>query len=135
VTQVFGRFPDVLTDPAAFATALLQQLNQSRAKANHPPLTRARDLDAAAKVVAARLAADPSTPSEALERLVQPRNFPGLAGRKLEVLAVFPAVPEDVANAQPLLDPKVRKVGIAVVQTEATADSPRTNVAAFFLSK
>jgi uncharacterized protein YkwD len=135
VTQVFGRFPDVLTDAAAFANGLLQQINQSRAKGNHPPVSRARDLDAAAKVVATRLAADPSTPSQALERLVQPRNFPGLAGRKLEVLAVFPAVPEDIANATPLLDPKLRKLGIAVVQAEATADSPRTNVAAFFLSK
>jgi uncharacterized protein YkwD len=134
ITQVFGRFPERLTDPAAFATRLFEEMNRARGQAGVTPVSRKRVLDIAARKIAARLAADPATKPEHVDKLARSSDFPGFAAREIGLLAMFPAVPEDVAGVKYLLDPTARFVGIAILQTEATAETPRTNVTLFVLS-
>ena len=135
ITQVFGSFPEPLTDPAGFATNLFEQLNRARSQGNLAPVSRKRALDAAAAKIAARVAADPTIKAEEVDRLARTSDFSRIAAEEVGLLALFPAVPEEIAPVQHLLDPSLRSVGIGVVQAEPTVDSPRTNVALFVLSK
>jgi hypothetical protein len=135
VTEVFSRFPGPLADPAAFATRLFEVMNQARAQKNLAPVSRKRTIDAAASKIAARLAASPSVKPVDVKSLVRRSDISALAGRTIGLLALFPAVPEDIAILPNLLEPDLRSLGIGVVQTEPTAHTPRTNVVVFILLK
>jgi uncharacterized protein YkwD len=135
VTELFSRFPGAVPEPASFATKLFEHANHLRAQKNLSKIKRSPLMDAAASKLAARVAADPKLKPQDIKSLVRPADLRGLAGRRLGLLALFPAAPEDIAVVTDLYEPSLRSIGIGVVQGEPSADAPRTNVVVFVFSK
>jgi uncharacterized protein YkwD len=134
VTEVFAGFPAPIADSKAAEHSTLAALNQVRTHAKVPVVRRAPALDAAARDIAATVAASATvSPIEIAEPIIR-RRLAGTGHRRPLLLTGFALDPTELARDDRLKAPRLRAAGVAVVQAPPDG-SPKSNVIVFVVAE